>query len=219
MKKQVKNFLLRGTFFAGSGPIIYAIIMLSLELSGVDTNLNGLVVFSGVISTYILAFIVAGVSIIWQEERIGLAFKIAIHGSALYITYLITYLINGWIASNWLSLVIFSIIFIAGYGIVWLIIYLIEKHHKHKKDFPSGTSKTIKEIINYPINILEIKSGEIIGTHELDIYFENERLSLFHEAFSRRAFVDGVIQAVNIIKTLPIGLYNRENLNLWKETK
>ena len=127
MKKQVKNFLLHGTFFAGSGPIIYAIIMLSLELSGVDTNLNGLVVFSGVISTYILAFIVAGASIIWQEERIGLAFKIAIHGSALYITYLITYLINGWIASNWLSLVIFSIIFIAGYGIVWLIIYLIEK--------------------------------------------------------------------------------------------
>jgi hypothetical protein len=127
MKKQVKNFLLRGTFFAGSGPIIYAITMLSLKLCGVDTNLNGLVVFCGVISTYILAFIVAGVSIIWQEERIGLAFKIAIHGSALYITYLITYLINGWIASNWLSLVIFSIIFIAGYGIVWLVIYLIEK--------------------------------------------------------------------------------------------
>ena len=98
-------------------------------------------------------------------------------------------------------------------------IYLIEKHHKYKKDFPSGTSKTIKEIINYPINILEIKSGEIIGTHELDIYFENERLSLDHEAFSRKAFVDGVIQAVNIIKTLPVGLYDRGNLNLWKEMK
>lgn len=98
-------------------------------------------------------------------------------------------------------------------------IYLIEKHHKYKKDFPSGTSKTIKEIIDYPINILEIKSGEIIGTHELDVYFENERLSLVHEAFSRKAFVEGVIQAVNIIKNLPIGLYNRENLNLWKETK
>ena len=66
---------------------------------------------------------------------------------------------------------------------------------------------------------LEIKSGEIIGTHEIDVYFENERLSLVHEAFSRRAFVEGVIQAVNIIKTLPIGLYDRENLNLWKETK
>jgi hypothetical protein len=127
MKKQFKDFLFRGTFFAGFGPIIYGIIMLCIELSGVDTALNGVAVFKGVISTYLLAFIVAGVSIIWQEERIGLAFKIAIHGFALYLTYLITYLINGWIASNWLSLVIFSFIFITGYGIVWLVIYLIEK--------------------------------------------------------------------------------------------
>ena len=93
MKKRIKNFLLRGAIYAGFGPIIYGIIMLTLELSNVDTNLDGIIVFKGVISTYILAYVVAGFSIIWQEERLGLAIKIAIHGSALYLSYLFTYLI------------------------------------------------------------------------------------------------------------------------------
>ena len=128
MKKQIKNFLLRGAIYAGFGPIIYGIIMLTLELSNVDTNLDGIILFKGVISTYILAYVVAGFSIIWQEERLGLAIKIAIHGSALYLSYLFTYLINGWVSSNMISLIVFSLIFITGYTIVWLVIYLIEKN-------------------------------------------------------------------------------------------
>ena len=52
-------------------------------------------------------------------------------------------------------------------------IYLIEKHHKYKKDSPSGTSKTIKDLISKPIQIECIKNGDIIGEHKLDVYLEN----------------------------------------------
>lgn len=133
MKKQIKNFLLRAIFFAGFGPIIYGIIMMILELSNVSTNLDGVKVFKGIISTYMLAFVISGTSIIWQEEKMGLAIKIAIHGSVLYISYLITYLINGWLASNLISLINFSLVFIVGYGLIWLIIYIVEK--KRANDF------------------------------------------------------------------------------------
>ena len=132
MKSRLKNFLFRGALASGFGPIIYGIIMLCLELGGVDTGLDGVVVFKGIISTYILAFVIAGASIIWQEERLGLALQIAIHGSALYICYLVTYLINGWLASNWLSVVVFTIIFFTGYGIIWLVIFLVEKNRANK---------------------------------------------------------------------------------------
>ena len=132
MKKQIKNFLFRGAISSGFGPIIYGIIMLSLELAKVEINLNGSIVFKGIISTYILAFIISGISIIWQEERLGLAIKIAIHGSALYISYLLTYLVNGWVKSNVISLIVFSLIFITGYAITWLVIYIIEKNRANK---------------------------------------------------------------------------------------
>ena len=46
----------------------------------------------------------------------------------LYLSYLFTYLINGWVSSNMISLIVFSLIFITGYTIVWLVIYLIEKN-------------------------------------------------------------------------------------------
>ena len=127
MKRIIKNFLLRGTFFAGFGPIIYGIVLLMFEFSNVDPQLTGIVVFKGIISTYILAFIISGISIIWNEEKLGLAVKILIHGFALYISYLSTYLINGWLTSNLISLIVFTAIFVLGYGIIWLIIYLVER--------------------------------------------------------------------------------------------
>ena len=70
----------------GFGPLVYAIIMVILYYTNVDTQVNGLVLFKGVISTYLLAFIVAGSSIIWQEERMGIALQLVIHGLALYIS-------------------------------------------------------------------------------------------------------------------------------------
>ena len=126
MKKYLKEFCLRGMAFGGFGPLIYGIVMLIINLSGVDTTIDGLIVFKGVLSTYLLGFICAGVSIVWNIEKLGIGFAILIHGSALYISYLLTYLINGWLGNN-NGILIFSIAFILGYVLIWLIIYVIEK--------------------------------------------------------------------------------------------
>ena len=129
---KIKSFLLRGTIFAGFGPLIYALVILVIDLTGVDPMLNGLVVFKGFISTYLLAFIVSGMSIIWKEERLGFALQMAIHASFIYACYLVTYLINGWLNINFIQILFFTIIFILGYGIIWIMIYLIERNKVNK---------------------------------------------------------------------------------------
>ena len=132
MKKRLKDFLFRGMISAGFGPIVYGVVMLCIDLSGTDLGLNGIILFKGIISTYLLAFVIAGASIIWKEERLGLSVQIAIHGLVLYISYLVTYLFNGWLSSNWISLLVFTLIFFVSYAIIWLVIYLVEKNRANK---------------------------------------------------------------------------------------
>ena len=128
MKKLVKEFLSRGLICGGFGPLVYGIIMFILYLCGVDINIDGLILFKGIISTYLMAFFIAGFSVIWQVERLGLAISILIHGSVLYICYLVTYLINGWLDTNIISILVFSFVFVLGYLLIWLVIYLVEKN-------------------------------------------------------------------------------------------
>ena len=62
MKKFISNFCLRGLIAMGFGPIVYGTIMLILHLCNVDTTSNGLDIFKGILSTCIMAFIIAGIS-------------------------------------------------------------------------------------------------------------------------------------------------------------
>lgn len=75
-------------------------------------------------------------------------------------------------------------------------VIIFEKHHREKKDSPSGTAINLKQHIQnfYDKNIqtLSLRGGKEIGTHTVDCYFENEMLSISHKAFSRDAFADGV---------------------------
>lgn len=130
MKKTIKEFLTRGLLCMGFGPIVYSIIMLILYLCKVETTISIVTLFKGILSTSIMAFVIAGSSVIWQIEKIGIAFQILIHGLCLYFCYLITYLLNDWFKKE--GIIIFSIVFITGYLIIWLIIYLIEKRKTSK---------------------------------------------------------------------------------------
>lgn len=132
MKKIISKFLLRGLICSGFGPLVYGIVMFILYLCNVDTNLTGNQIFTGIISTYLIAFIVAGFSIIWEIEKLGLGFAILIHGSVLYICYLAMYLINNWISKDLTNILIFSAVFVGGYILTWLIIYIIEKQKAKK---------------------------------------------------------------------------------------
>ena len=57
---------------------------------------------------------------------------ILLHGGALYIAYLITYLLNGWLQNQFIPILVFTGIFLAGYALVWLIIYRVEKSKAEK---------------------------------------------------------------------------------------
>ena len=132
MKKIVSKFLKRGLVCSGFGPLVYGIVMFILYLCNVETNSTGNQIFFAIVSTYLLAFLVAGFSVIWEIEKLGLGFAILIHGSVLYICYLAMYLVNNWINNDLTNILIFSAIFIGGYLLTWLVIYIIEKQKAKK---------------------------------------------------------------------------------------
>ena len=111
----------------GFGPIVYGTIMLILHLCNVDTTSNGLDIFKGILSTCIMAFIIAGVSNIYQVESLSLVSKIMIHALSLYLVYLVFYLLNDWIIKDLKVIGLFSLIFFSGYIVIWIIIYIIER--------------------------------------------------------------------------------------------
>lgn len=116
----------------GFGPIVYGIVMVILHLCNVDTSSNGLVIFKGIISTAMMAFIIAGTSVIWKQEEIQISKKISIHFLVLYLLYLLVYLLNDWIEKDLKVIGIFTLVFVLGYILIWLIIYLVEKNRAKK---------------------------------------------------------------------------------------
>ena len=116
----------------GFGPIVYGIVMVILHLCNVDTSSNGLVIFKGIISTAMMAFVIAGTSVIWKQEEIQISKKISIHFLVLYLLYLLVYLLNDWIEKDLKVIGIFTLVFVLGYILTWIIIYLVEKKRAKK---------------------------------------------------------------------------------------
>jgi hypothetical protein len=57
---------------------------------------------------------------------------ITVHGAVLYISYLATYLINGWLEQGRWPILVFTVIFIAGYLAIWAVIYCITKRRTER---------------------------------------------------------------------------------------
>lgn len=77
--------------------------------------------------------------------------------------------------------------------------YIIEKHHIHKLDAPSGTARTLADIVehnlNTPVEIQSVRCGEIPGIHSVGFEGEVDRINISHEAFSRMGFAQGAVEA------------------------
>jgi hypothetical protein len=125
MKKFWKEFILRGFVACGFGPIILAIIYGVLGATGAAQTLTPAEVCKGILTIALMAFIAGGVTAVYQMEELPLFLAILIHGIALYLDYLMIYLVNGWIAEGVKPLLIFTGIFILGYAIIWAIINAI----------------------------------------------------------------------------------------------
>ncbi len=132
MKKNFLEFIRRGLIACGLGPIVLAVIYLILQQYAVINTLTVNQVCIGIFSLTALAFIVGGMNIIYQIERLPLMAAILIHGIVLYISYLVVYLINGWLQSSITPILIFTAIFIIGYMLIWAIIYFIIKRNTKK---------------------------------------------------------------------------------------
>lgn len=127
MKKYVLEFFHRGLVACGIGPIVLAIVYLILQHQGAVESLTANQVCTGIFSLSALAFIAGGMNVIYQIERLALMVAILIHGVVLYISYLGTYLINGWLEWGATEILVFTGIFVVGYLAIWAIIYSIIK--------------------------------------------------------------------------------------------
>ncbi len=74
-----------------------------------------------------------------------------------------------------------------------------ETHHVHKKDAPSGTALALRTILQPdgapPLHIESVRTGDIMGRHEITLASEVDAITLTHEAFSRRGFAEGAVRA------------------------
>ena len=117
---------------------------------------------------------------------------------------------------------------------------IFEVHHKHKKDYPSGTALMLgkgiadgkgknlysligKKFLNkksFPygkkINFNSIRKGEIIGEHEVTFSSGKEVITLNHEAFDRALYSEGAFTAAKWLMNKKPGLYSmRDVLKLY----
>lgn len=132
MKKFVLEFIRRGFIACGFGPAVLAILYLILQQTADIHTLTVNQVCIGIFSITALAFIVGGMNVIYQIERLPLMAAIFIHGSVLYISYLVTYLLNSWLERGITPVFVFTVIFIIGYLIIWIFIYSATKRNTEK---------------------------------------------------------------------------------------
>ena len=123
MKRYILEFCRRGLCAWGLGPLVLAVLYLFLPVQTLTVREVSL----GIFSLSALAFLAGGMNVIYQIERLPLMAAIGIHGGVLYVGYLGTYLLNGWLDRGRLPILVFSGIFAAGYLAIWAMIYAILK--------------------------------------------------------------------------------------------
>ena len=111
-------------------------------------------------------------------------------------------------------------------------IEIVEMHHKHKKDAPSGTALTLSESAaagrnldidkvrvsgrdgnigertQDEISVMALRGGDIVGRHTVGFYNDGEFIELNHTATSRNTFSKGAIRAAKWLEKQNIGLYS-----------
>ncbi len=94
---------------------------------------------------------------------------------------------------------------------------IVETHHTKKKDAPSGTAKTLAEIMKAArgtdeVPIQSIRQGDVVGEHVVTFSSPGEQLELVHRAKSRETFARGALRAAEWVNGKPIGLYDMRDV-------
>jgi len=114
-------------------------------------------------------------------------------------------------------------------------IELVEMHHRHKADAPSGTAvkllNILREARKLPLSAIRngragitgerdpdeigvhaLRGGDVVGDHTVIFAGEGERLELTHRASSRAIFANGALRAAQWLTTAPAGLHGMEDV-------
>ncbi len=115
-------------------------------------------------------------------------------------------------------------------------IEVTEMHHKHKIDAPSGTARTLLEILNAEtgtsyendiahgrvgnigprkpreIGMHTLRGGDVVGDHTVIFAADGERVELSHKASSRLTFAAGAVHAAVWLQGKPAGLYDMQDV-------
>jgi 4-hydroxy-tetrahydrodipicolinate reductase len=94
-------------------------------------------------------------------------------------------------------------------------IKIVETHHIHKKDSPSGTALALAAAMRPHTpepQIQSVRLGEVIGTHTVTIECEGETIELAHSVQSRDTFAKGALQAAKFLHNQKPGLYTLRDL-------
>ena len=133
MKKHVIDFMHRGLVASVGGPVVLAIIYLCIQGGDKTMTLTVNEVALAILSSALMAFIAAGVSVVYQIEKLPLMWAGFIQAIVLYFDYLLIYLLNGWLKCDPKVISGFTIIFIAGYALIWTMIYFLSIRPSIKK--------------------------------------------------------------------------------------
>ena len=123
MKRIILEFFRRGIAACGLGPLVLVALYWVLD----PQTLTVREVCTGIESLSALAFVAGGMNVVYQLEHLPLMAAVTIHGIVLYICYLATYLLNGWLEGDTTPILAFTGIFVLGYLAIWAVIYSIIK--------------------------------------------------------------------------------------------
>ena len=123
MKKLIADFIRRGFIAWGFGPMLLAVVYLVLQRVEAIQTVTVEQLCTGIISLSALAFLAGGMNVVYQVEKLPLMAAMLIHGAVLYLGYLVTSLVNGWLKQGMLPILVFSGVFVVGYLVIWACIY------------------------------------------------------------------------------------------------
>ena len=115
-------------------------------------------------------------------------------------------------------------------------IEIVEAHHRHKVDAPSGTALKMGEVIanalgrdlsecavygregteeprdRQTIGFSSIRGGDVVGEHTVTFFMEGERVEITHKASSRMTYANGAVKACQWLTNQPNGLYSMQDV-------
>ncbi len=115
-------------------------------------------------------------------------------------------------------------------------IEIVEAHHRHKVDAPSGTALKMGEVVanalgrdlsqcaiygregiekprdRKTIGFSTIRGGDVVGEHTVSFFMEGERVEITHKASSRMTFANGAVRAAHWLEGKGVGLYSMQDV-------